>query len=181
MKSFDSPAAFASFLANVIATLPIAQKAGLNAAAEIIERDAKAKIGVYQDEEGPFEAWQPLAPATLYGGVSPEGHHFKGKVELGYAPPDNPLLRDGTLRSRITHDASPFQAAVGVKSEVVSPAYGDPVDIGDVAKWQELGTSRMPARSFLGGAAVHKGREAVTELAVEIVAHIAGQAVKAGF
>lgn len=105
-----------------------------------LEVTAKGFIGHYQED------WEPLAYATLYGGVSPEGHHYPGKVELGYAPPDNPLLRTGELRDSIEHWSA----------EMPDGAIGEIGSHDLVALWQELGTARgIPPRPFLGLAMFH--------------------------
>jgi phage gpG-like protein len=61
-------------------------------------------------------------------------------------PPNEPLLRTGELRDSIEHSAGVETAYVGSNL--------------NIAVYQELGTSRIPPRSFLMGAAVHKGKEA---------------------
>ena len=90
-----------------------------------VEAIAKAKIGEYQPAIGGFPAWEKLAPATV-----------EQKEWLGYAPPDNPLLRTGTLRDSITFEAADLMLVVGSR---------DPV-----AKWQEFGTKNgIPPRPFI--------------------------------
>lgn len=73
-------------------------------------------------------SWAPLAESTI-----------KNKASHGYATP-KPLLRTGQLRNSIEYTASGNHGEVGSD---------DPV-----AAWQELGTSRIPARSFLASAAI---------------------------
>lgn len=130
----------------------------LEHAATLVEKEAKAEVGHYQAEAGPFEAWKPLAETTLEGW---RGH--PGKVDLGYSPPDNPLLREGDLRESIGHVVHSHEAAIGSSS--------------DVAVYQELGTSRMSARSFLGGAAVRKEGEVVELLGEGVLAGLVGEEV----
>jgi HK97 gp10 family phage protein len=68
---------------------------------------------------------------------------------------DEPLLRTGKLRDSIKHTViSDKEAAVGSNE--------------DIAVYQELGTSRIPPRSFLAQAAVHTEKE---------VAHAVGHVV----
>jgi phage gpG-like protein len=65
------------------------------------------------------------------------------RERLGFTPND-PLLRTGDLKESIEHTVH------GLSS----------VDIGSnnlYAKFQELGTDRIPPRSFLAGAAAHEG------------------------
>lgn len=117
-------------------------------AAVLVERAAKAEIGHYQDGAGQFAGWRDLAPSTLVE-----------KEQLGYSPPDNPLLREGDLRDSIEHTVHDWDyAVVGSNS--------------DVALWQELGTHgphpgadgyHVPPRSFLGIAGV-RNAEKVAEI-----------------
>jgi hypothetical protein len=67
------------------------------------------------------------------------------RERLGFTPND-PLLRTGGLRESIGHHVN------GLES----------VDIGSndpKARWQELGTDRIPPRPFLAGAAAQKAPE----------------------
>ncbi len=95
---------------------------------------SKSYIGEYQP------GWPKLADSTLYGWGP-----FPGKIELGYAPPDNPLLREGDMRESIHGEA--HAAALGAEGLVGSR------DL--VALWQECGTPRIPPRPFLGLAMSH--------------------------
>ncbi|HEY1504108.1 MAG TPA: hypothetical protein VGF92_07400 [Stellaceae bacterium] len=88
---------------------------------------AREKIGHYQAETGPFPSWPALADSTI-----------AEKTRLGYAPPDNPLLRSGELRDTISFYTDGFSVIVGSR---------DPV-----ARWQELGTDRIPPRPLIGPA-----------------------------
>ena len=93
-----------------------------------VSEEAKGFIGTYQD------GWAPLAESTLNGW---NGH--PGKIELGYAPPDNPLLREGTMRESIEGAAE--KSMFGASGVVASKSL--------VALWQELGTVKIPPRPFL--------------------------------
>ena len=90
---------------------------------------SKSFIGHYQD------GWAPLAESTLNGW---DGH--PGKIALGYAPPDNPLLRTGEMMSSITF-------------EVEMPRFGLVEGVlgsdSKVALDQEVGTVKIPPRPFL--------------------------------
>lgn len=97
-------------------------------AAERVQAEARKMIGHYQTDIQPFEDWRPLAASTV-----------RKRVKEGY-PPDEPLLREGIMREGIEITVGAFEASVGSN---------DPV-----ALWQELGTERIPPRSFLGAAAV---------------------------
>ena len=85
---------------------------------------SKEYIGHYQ------EGWAPLADTTLNGWDSPWGIHYPGKIELGYAPPDNPLLRTGAMKESIGEQAE----ATG------SGAIGVVGSNSPIALWQEMGS-----------------------------------------
>ncbi len=99
----------------------------------VLAERAKEYIGHYQP------GWAPLAESTLEG-----WHGHPGKTELGYAPPDNPLLREGNMRESISGEAElmPFGARGVVGSE------------SKIALYQEIGTERIPPRSFLATSVV---------------------------
>lgn len=99
-----------------------------------VEKEAKEEIGEYQEAVGPYPAWAPLAETTLNGW---RGH--PGKIELGYAPPDNPLLREGDLRDSISYTVEHLAVSIGSSS--------------DVMLYQEQGTATIPPRPVLGPAA----------------------------
>lgn len=98
----------------------------LERVAEHIERDAKARIGHYNGPAGPFAAWAPLAESTI-----------QDRAAKGFAP-DEPLLRTGELRESIERHVGKHEAVIGSDSAV--------------AVAQELGTTTIPPRSFLGAA-----------------------------
>lgn len=129
-----SPLGFADYLSKLPHVVELSRRQSLEKAAVVVKTEAKRSIGEYQAEAGPFAAWEPLAESTL-----------EQKSKKGRAPPDNPLLVTGDLRESIEHNVVSDEAHVGSNS--------------DVAVWQELGTNRIPARSFLGGAAVRKTDE----------------------
>lgn len=99
---------------------------GLKAAAELLERQAKAEFGTYQQAIGPFDAWAELADATK-----------ADRVARGFTEND-PLLRSGELRDGIKHEVEDWEATIGSE---------DPVML-----FQELGTENMPPRPVLGTA-----------------------------
>jgi phage gpG-like protein len=80
------------------------------------------------------ENWPPLAESTK-----------KDREAKGFAA-DEPLLRTGALRDSIKHSVSGNKGIIGSDSKI--------------AVYQELGTSRIPPRSFLMAAAKRKGKEA---------------------
>lgn len=99
----------------------------MHAAAKLVQKDAQGRIGQYQAATGPFDAWAELADSTK-----------KDRVNKGYTP-DDPLLRDGTLRDSIEVEIAPLEAVIGSKE--------------DIAAYQEFGTATIPPRPFLGPAA----------------------------
>jgi hypothetical protein len=74
------------------------------------------------------ELWAPLAESTI-----------RDKAAHGYKTPA-PLLRTGEMRDSIEYVVHGNEGCVGSKS--------------DIAVYQELGTSRIPPRSFLASAAI---------------------------
>lgn len=143
-RQFASLEEAARFLTARLAAIPAAEIAGFEAAATMIEEQAKSELGNYQPAAGPFAAWPELADSTK-----------ADRSAHGY-PENEPLLRDGTLRDSIEHSVDAAGASVGSNL--------------DIAVYQELGTSRMPPRSFLGSAAVTKGKEAAAAVGAAVVA-----------
>ncbi|GGH14882.1 hypothetical protein GCM10007036_14480 [Alsobacter metallidurans] len=89
---------------------------------------------------GTYEyGWTPLKPDTI-----------KAK-----ARGDTPLLETGQLRDSIGIKVGIGNATIG-SNEMK-------------AVWQELGTSRIPPRSFLVAAAKHKQKEVVAEIGKVII------------
>jgi hypothetical protein len=118
---------------------------GLDKVGELASTMAAAYLGTYQP------GWPALAESTI-----------ADKIAQGFPVP-SPLLRTGAMRESIRHEIDPTLLEVAVGSS-------DPK-----ALWQELGTSRIPPRSFLGLAMGHAmpfaeetfGRIAVTVLMME--------------
>ncbi|WP_354258151.1 hypothetical protein [Bradyrhizobium sp. F1.13.3] len=86
--------------------------------------EKKAKGAIGKDHE----LWAPLAPSTI---SDKQAHGF---------PTPKPLLRTGELRDSIEHTVSGLEGAVGSNL--------------DRALWLEMGTSKMPPRSFLRSSAI---------------------------
>lgn len=153
MRSFGTPGAFAAHLRMVASAIPAAERAGLEAGAKLIEAEAKAAIGHYQPEKGPFAAWEELSDRTK-----------ADRVRKGF-PANNPLLRSGELLHSIEHTVQGHQAAVGSNS--------------DIAVYQEFGTANaahpIPPRSFLGGAAFRKGADAAKAVGLAVALAVAGK------
>jgi len=120
----------------------------LEKAAEIVENEAKRVIGTYD------YGWPQLSESTQ-----------EQREALGYSP-NEPLLRDGThIRDTIEHAVDDMEHASYVGSN------------SKIAVYQELGTSRIRPRSFLGGAARAKEHEIHEEISHSL--HV-GMAVALG-
>ncbi|MDE2470240.1 MAG: hypothetical protein KGL35_16195 [Bradyrhizobium sp.] len=156
MRSFKDPAAFARFLYEKTATLAEAEARGLDKVGAIVLKDAKARIGEYQDEVGPFPAWRDLAPSTI-----------ADKQAKGFSVP-SPLERTGEMKDSLEFSRGSDRVTIGsAKPE---------------ALWQELGTSgpypgpdgyHVPPRPFLGPALFTKTDECLRALAEEVAAWLA--------
>jgi hypothetical protein len=177
VKEFASFGELAEFLRSRSGAATAEVHKGVRQAGEVIWMEARREIGTYQSSSGPFPAWPDLAETTLNGFTDEHGHHHPGKIELGYAPPDNPLLRTGELRDAIELATDFNGAVIGVPDrEVGAGTPEDPLrNIGDVAVDQEFGTRKMPARSFLGRAAHKKAKEAVHIIAKALVRGLSGE------
>lgn len=121
---------FARELSSASATIATGLEAGFRVIVKEIEETAKEEIGVYQPAYGPFDAWAPLAESTK-----------ADRIRSGYTE-DDPLLRSGELRDSIESQIVGLAAIVGTKSEI--------------GLWQEIGTSHIPPRPFIGPAYVRK-------------------------
>lgn len=168
MRQFGNLGDFIAHLTTRVYAVDRAITHGLTVGARIVADEAKHEIGTYQSAAGPFDAWPALAESTLEG-----WRGYPGKRELGYAPPDNPLLRTGALRDAIEYSVEHHEGAVGVPDRMVS-ADGKMENVGDVAVWQELGTTKIPARSFLGRAGFVKHEKVAEAVALEVIHAISG-------
>jgi HK97 gp10 family phage protein len=144
-KEFTSLGDFAMHLVKVQTAVKVAEHQGLKRIAQLIETTAKEELGTYQDEVGHFPAWAPLAEST-------ERH----KERMGY-PADSPLVATGEMRDNISHVVKGTEAVIGSPDER--------------AIFQEMGTSTIPPRPFLGPA-VYRNKERIEK--------IIGRAVVAG-
>lgn len=177
MTEFSSVGEFIAHLGRIGPAAQLTVNRGFHHAVEVVWEESRHEIGTYQDEAGPFPAWAPLAETTLAGWDDAHGHHYPGKEELGYAPPDNPLLRTGELRDAIEMAVTQNHGVVGVPSRVVGNGTPeDPArDVGDVATELELGTRHMPPRSFLGRALFVKTQEVVAIIGHAVIQGLAGK------
>ncbi|MEF3066304.1 hypothetical protein [Pandoraea apista] len=154
MKEFGDLMSFAVHLSTIATAVDHSLHRGLKKVAVVIEKRAEAKFGDYQTSVGPFSAWAPLAEATK-----------ADRVASGFTP-DDPLLRTGSLRDSIGHQASHLEAIIG------SP--------DDRMVWQELGTDKIPPRPVLGPAAVESKKEIDRIVAGAAVSGLLGGDVMAG-
>jgi phage gpG-like protein len=92
-------------------------------------------------------SWTPLAPSTI----------------ARKATGDSPLLETGELRESIEHNVDGLVANIGSNNMK--------------AVWHELGTSRVPPRSFLVQAAVHKEKEVVHLIERDLVLYLSQKRV----
>jgi phage gpG-like protein len=100
--------------------------------------------------------------------VETEAKRVIGSYEYGWPPlaastverkgADTPLLETGELRDSIEHNVDGLVANIGSNNMK--------------AVWHELGTSRVPPRSFLVQAAVHKEKEVVHLIERDLVLYL---------
>jgi phage gpG-like protein len=126
MKEFESLGEFAAFLEKAVAQYEPVKKSALEVIGQNIEDSAKRKFGVYQLEDGPFDAWAPLAESTM-----------EDRVRKGFSP-DDPLFRTGELMDSIGHKVQGDDVVIGSDS--------------DIMIYQELGTETIPPRPVLAPA-----------------------------
>lgn len=142
---------FATFLAEVAIEVEHENHKALERAAVVIEDEAKAEIGFYQGEAGPYPAWAELADSTK-----------AQRVALGYTEND-PGLRSGAMRDSIQHTiVSEHEVQIGSND--------------DHLVYFELGTNKQPPRPVLGLAAFQKGKEAAEAAGGVLIAAMTGSA-----
>lgn len=132
-----------------VAELPAIERDLHAAGPKIVERacqivQKKAKAAIGKEHE----MWPDLAPSTI-----------SEKQAHGYKTP-TPLLRSGGLRDSIEYTTSGLEGAVGSN---------DPVAI-----FHELGTSRMPQRSFLVSSAISSEDKIARMAAAATMAALSG-------
>jgi hypothetical protein len=147
---------FIEHLAVIGAEVVHAEHHALQRGAEIIEKEAKASVGTYQPQSGPFAEWDELAQSTQ-----------DERAKLGF-PENEPELRTGEMAASIEHTIieDGREAEIGSDSQVL--------------EWQELGTARMPPRSILGGAAARKADDVANVIGSEVVTALVGSQVHLG-
>jgi HK97 gp10 family phage protein len=153
-----SLAGFAAKMAEIVVVADTEARHALEEAAQIVEKEAKNSLGVYQGQSGPFVAWAELSDFTK-----------DDRVKQGYSE-NEPELRDGTMRDSIEHTVT----VSGFKTEA---------EIGsnnEVLRYQELGTQNMPPRSILGGALFRKADEVVKVIGESVYGALTGEQVHKG-
>lgn len=173
MRNFGSIEEFILYLRTLPPLIHMNIALAVRDAGRMVQEEAQHEIGHYQDAEGPFPAWPQLSDSTLFGAYDQKGRWHPGKVDMGFSPPDNPLLRTGDLKHAIELSYDAMSAVIGVPDEMVGDgSHESPVrNVGVVAAELEFGTENMPPRSFLG--------RSMYVCAHEIVSMI-GHAVRAG-
>jgi hypothetical protein len=121
---------FSRDLTRIVATSDMFAREAMEEPCMVVKIEAKRVIGTYD------YGWPPLAESTK-----------KDRIRQGF-PADEPLLRTGKMRASIGYRVE----IEGAGLEVVGLVGSDDM----IAVYQELGTWRIPPRSFLGEAAMHK-------------------------
>jgi HK97 gp10 family phage protein len=134
MTIFHTLGDFVAHLSTIEADLELAREAAVVNGCQIVQKEAKAAIGNYRAGYN----WPQLAESTQ-----------EDRVRKGF-PANEPLLRTGSLRESIEYTA-PVHEGAEVCGYVGS---NHPHAI-----YNELGTARIPPRSFIGGAARAKEHE----------------------
>src|SRR3954469_19854677 len=103
MKEFHSLGAFQEHMLKQALAEGVALRNGLSKAAKIVQDEARAEVGHYQEGVGDFIAWPELADATK-----------EDRLRKGYTEND-PLLRSGELRDSIevAMSVSGLEAQIG--------------------------------------------------------------------
>lgn len=155
MKEFSSFTEAAAFMVTVLAAKVTDQRHALDRAAAVVQKEAKAIVGNYQEGAGPFAPWAELADSTK-----------EDRLRQGFSEND-PELRTGGLRD-------------GIEREVLDHAHAAVGSNDDVMVYQELGTATMPPRSMLGIAAVHKAERVANILGEGVTRALVGEKVHEG-
>ena len=148
MIEFDSPGAFSRHLIRLAAQGEAVTHQAADSAAKVVKDAAQVKIGVYQEQAGPFNAWAPLADRTV-----------ADRISKGFSPLE-PLLRTGGLRDSITKTVTGSEATVGSTSMI--------------ALYQEQGTEHISPRPVLGPAAFEGKKPIGVAVAMHLIAWVAG-------
>jgi HK97 gp10 family phage protein len=137
VRQFGDVLSFATHLATLSREVHKHNERALDKALQVIQDDAEAQIGHYQDAIGHFPGWPALADSTE-----------AEKERLGY-PLDSPLLRTGELQESFSHRAEGNTGLVGSTDGTMV--------------YHEFGTSKMPPRPVMGPAVI-KSEEKVKQI-----------------
>lgn len=172
-REFRSIGDFLRFAQRLPEKASAAGEAGVEIGTKMIWSEAREMLGTDQlDPVAGYPPWAPLADATQ-----------DQRTAQGY-PADEALLRQGLLRAHISMGTQALFAAavgrVGVPSVFVVHEYeNEPVDIGELAVWQEIGTpdarSPTPARSFLGRSAAKLKDKVVDAMVAPVIDALLGR------
>lgn len=133
---------FVAHLGQMMMHMPMAEHAALEAAALIVEAEAKRVLGTHDYN------WPPLAPATI----------------AAKATGDSPGLETGDMRDSIQHHVGHTGPTGGMEADVGSD--------NDKLIWFELGTIRQPPRPVLSEAAVRTEQQVVATIGTHITAFL---------
>lgn len=133
-----SLAEFAADIARMEVAFRLLGEDAMERACRIVEDESKRVIGTYD------YAWPQLKPSTQ-----------AERVSRGFSAND-PLLRTGDMRDSISHTV----VVLGFAEDIVGYVGSNSM----IAVYQELGTNKIPPRSFLGGAARAKEHEVAEEI-----------------
>ncbi|MDR3538807.1 MAG: hypothetical protein P4L71_20090 [Acetobacteraceae bacterium] len=153
MREFQDIASFLRHMTGVAALLSEAGALGVKDGAEIVAKEAKAELGRYQEQVGPFVGWAELADYTK-----------DERVKLGFSE-NEPGLRDGAMR-----DSIGVATARGGGGEHQAVAGSNDQNL----EWFEGGTAKQPPRPVLGGSAYRKEALIVEAMVGPVVNTIAG-------
>ena len=157
---FHSFEGFAEHLVKVTLATHEAKLKAMEAAARIVQKQAKDEIGVYQDGLGNIPGWAELADSTK-----------ADRLRQGYSEND-PGLRSGAMRDSIQRTVKEGEAPGDVAGFVGSDM--------DEMVWFELGTSKQPPRSVLAIAAMQTETEVHKLIGDAFYTAIIGQQVHEG-
>lgn len=147
-------AGFAAFLGEMTLKADTAAHDALTKAAKLVQKEAKAEVGHYQDEIGGFPAWAELADSTK-----------EDRVRHGFTEND-PGLRTGEMRDSIHTTVEAREATIGSDD--------------DKLVYFELGTTKQPPRTVLAGGLIRKEDEVVKAIGGTFVGKLTGVGVAGG-
>jgi len=144
----------AALFTEMVTESEVRTREGLEEAARIVQREAKAELGHYQEEAGPFPAWAELADATK-----------DDRVRQGYTEND-PGLRSGEMRDSIQHIVDGHEAHIGSDDEHLF--------------FFELGTVKQPPRPVLAGSLIRREHDVAEAIGRRYLARLHADGVVDG-